>query len=281
MALTLKDVHEKLEEIAEPFRELYTEKNGKWELTGIAGVKTSADIARVQESLTKERNDHKATKAALSAWGELKPDEVTAKLDRMGELELAAKGKIDEAKIEEIVQKRVEGTLRSKLTPVERENGKLKELLANTEKEVGSLKGEKRTRTIHDAVRRALTGAKARPEAEEDALLLAERVFDVSEEGKPVTRDGVGVTPGLDPAAWLAEIQPRRQHWWPPSVGGGGRGSGPSGGGFGTGNPWTADGWNVTEQGKFLREHGKEKAEAAAKAAGTKLGAGRPQPAKK
>ena len=34
-----------------------------------------------------------------------------------------------------------------------------------------------------------------------------------------ITRDNVGVTPGIDPAVWLSEIQAKRPHWWGEMVG--------------------------------------------------------------
>lgn len=279
--MVLKDVHDKQEDIPEAFRELYTEKNGKWECTGIQGMKTQADVDRVQTGLTKEREDHKATKGKLAVWGDMVHDDVVATLDRVPELEAAAKGKLDEAQIEEIVTRRVDGTIKSKLAPVERE---LKTVTAERDE----LKGENVkflaanvTRTIHKTVRAALVESKVLPDAHEDALLLADRVFEVREDDKAiVTRDQVGVTPGLDPTGWLAEIQPRRRHWWPESVGGGAKGSGGGGGGFGGKNPWSYEGWNMTEQGRFIREHGRERADSMAKAAGTVIGGKKPAPKK-
>lgn len=281
--MALKDIHDKVDEIPEEFRSLYTEKGGKWELTGISGVKTSADVARLQEGLTKERNEHKATKDKLAAWGDLKPEEVTAKLDLIPELEAAAKGKLDDAKVEEIVARRVEGTIKSKLAPVERENARLKAEAAEAKALAELLQGEKKQRKVHDSVRAALVASKAIPEAHEDALLLADRVFEVAEDGRTVTRDNVGVTPGLEPSAWIAEMQEKRPHWWPGSSGGGAGGSGRGGGGgAGAGNPWSAAGWNMTAQGAYLRTNGRAAAEQMAKAAGTTIGGPRPAaPAKR
>ena len=37
----LKTIYDNEEDIPEGFKELYTEKNGKWELTGVQGVKQS------------------------------------------------------------------------------------------------------------------------------------------------------------------------------------------------------------------------------------------------
>lgn len=273
----LKDTHDSIEEIPEPYRELYTEKGGKWELTGIQGVKTAADVARVQASLVKERDAHKATKDRLSAWGDMDHDDVLAKLDRLPELEAAAKGKLDDNAIEEIVTRRVEGTLKSKMTPLERELTKLKREREEIAEENQKFRTAEISRKVRDDVRSALVAAKVRPEAHEDALLLAERIMEITEEGQVQTRDGVGVVPGLDPGSWLTEIQDKRPHWWPGSVGGGARGSTEKGG-FGGPNPWSAEGWNRTQQAQYIKAHGEEKATRMAQAAGTTMIGTRPKP---
>jgi hypothetical protein len=103
--------------------------------------------------------------------------------------------------------------------------------------------------------------------------VYAERLFDVDEDGNITTRDGVGVTPGLTVEQWLTDRQKDRPHWWPRSTGGGAKDS--------TGrslanNPWSRANWNLSEQGRYVREHGAEKAAAAAKAAGSSVGATAP-----
>lgn len=278
--MVLKTVHDKIDEIPEQFRELYTEKSGKWEITGIDGVKTPEDVRRVQESLTKERNDHKTTKAALTAWGELKPDEVTAKLSRIEELETAVKGKIDDAKLDEMANKRAEAIVKTKLSPVERELAQIRAQAKEKDEKLSAYETRERQRTVHEKVGKAFLTSKGLPEALDDALMQAERVMEVTEDGRVVTKDGVGVTPGLEAAAWLAEMQPKKPHWWPGNQGGGARGSGTGTVGFGTQNPWSHEHWNMTKQGAYVKEHGQDKAGQMAKAAGTTLGGARPAPKK-
>jgi hypothetical protein len=264
--MRLKAILDTLEGLPEHFHELYTEKNGKFELTGIDGVKTQADVDRVNEALRKERADHKKTKERADAWGELNPDDVLPKLDRIEELEAAAKGKIDEKKIDEIV----EGRVKSKMAPLEREKAKLVAERDQLAASVAEYQAKDRQRTIHDAVRKAATEGKVVATAVDDVLLLAERLFDVSEDGKVVTRDNVGVTPGVEPSVWLTETQEKRPHWWGPSAGGGAQGS--KGGGMGGGsNPFSREHWNMTEQGRILREN-PARAEQLAKSAGTSVG---------
>ena len=73
MPVKLKTIYDKQEDIPENFGELYTEKNGKFELTAVEGVKTQADIDRVNSALVKERNDHKMVKEKLQAFGDVDP----------------------------------------------------------------------------------------------------------------------------------------------------------------------------------------------------------------
>ena len=89
MAL-LKAVYSRQEEIPETYRDLFAENKGQYELTGVEGIQTQANIDRLSEALTKERNDHKEVTKNLNVWGDLKHDEVRASLDRIPELEAAA-----------------------------------------------------------------------------------------------------------------------------------------------------------------------------------------------
>jgi hypothetical protein len=92
-------------------------------------------------------------------------------------------------------------------------------------------------------------------------------MLTVSEDGKRVVaRDNVGVTPGIDPETWFSEMQQKGRPWWGVSAGGGANGSTANGGG--SANPWSKDGWNVTAQGQFVRQHGEDKARTMAKSAG-------------
>ncbi len=268
--------HEKIDDIPEAFRELYTEQDGKFVLTGVAGVKTQGDIDRIQGGLVKERTDHKETKAKLHVWDGMDHVEVTGKLDRFTELEVAAKGNKDEmdAKLEELTEARVV----TRLAPVERENKTLKTRCDELEITATTLQAEKTQRVIGDQVLGACVKSKVVEEARPDVLMLANQVFEVAEDGKTVlTKENLyGVTPGLAPDVFLTEMQDKRKHWWPQSVGGGSSGSG-SGSGFGgADNPWTHDNWNMTHQGAYLKENGIEKATQMAKAAGTTLGGMKP-----
>lgn len=265
----LKAILDSLEGVEPHFHSLYTERNGKFELTGIEGVKTQADIDRLQTALTKERNDHKTLKDRVSLFGDRKPEDIIAALDRIPELEAAAKGNLDEGKLNEIV----EGRIKSRLAPIERQAQTLQQQLSEANASLEMLRAKDSLRIITDAVRGAASKLKVVDSAVEDVTLLAERLFTIDETGAVVTKDNVGVTPGISADVWLTDMQAKRPHWWGPSQGGGAGGN--RGGGSGVTNPWSKDSWNLTEQGRIYKENS-SKAEQLAKAAGTTIGGPKP-----
>jgi hypothetical protein len=272
-ATSLAATVDSLEGVPEALHGFYVETDGKFQLQ-VTGLPAQADVSRLTEALRKERSDHGTLKERVKLLGDRRIEEVVTELERIPELE-AGQGQVDDEKVNQIVEARI----KSRLGPVERERDGLKTQVAEKDKKIEGFEAKERTRTIHDKVREDAIKAKLLPEAVEDALLLADRVFEV-EEGtcRVVTKDNVGVTPGLEPAAWFTDLQPKRPHWWGPSQGGGGRGNG-GGGGDTTTNPFTHEGWNLTKQGALVTSD-RPKAEQLAKAAGTTIGGQRP-PAKK
>jgi len=265
-----EEEYDDYDSIPQAVRHLFKESGGKYVLIPAGEIKTAQDVANVQEGLRKEREDHKTTKGKLARFNGLEPEEVHEKLDRIEELEAAAAGKLDETKINEMVEAR----LRSKTAPLERQINQLTTEKGELEGEVGEYKTKERRRIIHDHIRKAATGAKIRDTALEDALLVGENVFEVDESNRVITKDGVGVTPGVEPSVWLTEIKQSRPHWWPESQGAGARGG--DGGTGAANNPFTKENWNMTEQGRLMKED-RSKAEQLARAAGTTIGGQKPQ----
>ncbi|HWV45499.1 MAG TPA: hypothetical protein VN039_05650 [Nitrospira sp.] len=270
--MALKAVLDNLDGLPADVASEYVEKNGKFELQ-VEGMKTQGDIDRIQGGLTKERADHKATKDRLSAWGELDPTEVLGKLGRFDELEAAAKGKLDDAGIQKIV----DGRLNSVKAPLERQVQQLTAKLGEATTAIEGFQTQNRVRTIGDAVRSAAVKTKVLESAVEDVMMYGERLFEVTEDGQILTRDGVGVTPGVSAEVWLSDMATKKPHWFPGSSGGGaGGGTGSAGGGN---NPFSREHWNMTEQGKLLTSN-RAKAEQMARAAGTTIGGPMPAPRK-
>lgn len=265
--------YDSLTAVPEAFRGLYAERDGKAVLTGINGLKTQADINNLQEALRKERNDHAAAKAALNPWNSLgkKPEEILSQLDRIAELEAAASGKIDDKKINEMVEAR----LGQKVGPIERQLRENTTLLETVTRERDTFRDQLFRREMTDVVRNIATEMKVVPSAMADVELFAQFALERQEDGTFITRSGLpGVTPGVDAKTLLREMQKQRPHWWPASAGGGAGGG--TGGINGDKNPWSAQHWNLTEQGRVVKEHGMAKAQELAKLAGSSVGATRP-----
>lgn len=264
----LKAVMDSIDDLDDSIKELYSKKGDKFELTGVEGVKTAADVERITKTLNTEREAHKATKTKLASFGDLNPEEVHTKLDKFDELEAAAGGKLDETKINQLVESR----LKTQMAPKDRELKKLQDENAALKADNETLKAGDKRRKIHDRIREVAVKNKLLETAVDDALLMAERSFDVDEEGNVTTKDGT------DPESWLLELQPKRPHWWPPTQGSGAGGSGGGKGGF-PNNPWSHEHWNSTEQGRIFREKGQPFAAKMAESAGTTIGG--PKPDKK
>lgn len=274
--MAIKALVDKLEEVDEKYRDLYTEKNGKFELTGVEGFKTQGDVDRLTTALEKERKEHKGTKQKFEVFGDKKAEDILLELDTIPALRAAAEGKFDETKVNELVEKRIG----AKLGPVERKLQQASQQLAERDTIIEGFKSKETVRSIHDNVREAVAKATGfQGAALEDALMFAERQLHVNEDGKVVTKENVGVTPGVDAVVWLSEMQQKKPHWWGPTQGGGGKGNNGGGGGGGGDNPWARETWNMTKQGTILKEN-RTRAEQLAKSAGTSIGGPMPLPKK-
>jgi len=263
--MSLNVVHATIDEIPEAFRELYSERDGKFHLTGISGMKSQADIDRLSNALNMEKSDHAKVKEKLRLFDGLDADEVRKELLRIPELEVMAKGNKEEfeTKLEELTEARV----KSRLAPVELELKRTKESLEATGEELSGLQSEKRRRTVTDEINKHATESKVQSTALADVMLLGEQVFDVTEDGQVITKENqYGITPGIGADVFIQELKEKRPHYWPVSNGGGAKGSG-AGGNMGN-NPWSGDNWSVTEQGKVIAAQGMDKAKQMASSAG-------------
>ena len=266
--------YDSIDAVPEAFRPLYQEQDGKAVLTGVNGLKTQKDVFNVQEALRKEREDHAKVRDALKGWKSLgeDPTEIQAKIDRISELEAAAGGKLDESKLQQLVEAR----LGQKTAPLERQLRETTTNLEELQQENSTLKQSIERRDMSDAVRSVATEMKVISTAIADVEMVAAAYLERdSTTGEFIVKaDAKGVTPGADVKTFMKEMQRIRPHWWPQSQGGGAGGGG--GGLGGADNPWSADGWNLTKQGQVVKEHGMARAQEMAKAVGSTVGSTRP-----
>lgn len=246
MAL-LKAILDTLEGVEEHFHGLYTNKNGKFEFTGVEGMKTSADTDRLQTALNAERNLKKEAEAKLAAWGDLKPDETLPLLQTIPELKiLAEKGSLkkDEKEIEAIVNGR--------LAPLTQTLAKLEKDKKDLADKVVEYQNKDTKRTIFDAVRKYATETKANPDAYGSdmggLMLLAKEVFTVDSAGQVVVKEGAeGLVHGTHIKDAIPEIQKTYHYLWPSSQGGNAPGS--SGGPGASSNPFKTN--DMTARSEF------------------------------
>lgn len=255
-----------IDEVPENFRSLYSEQDGKAVLSRVVGLKTQDDVNNVQEALRKEREDHKAARGILSKFGEREVDDILADLDRIPALEAAAKGSTN-------IDEQIAGRLQQETAPLKRDLEKVNDENKTLRQQVEQYQLKETQRTITDNVVKYATSSKALPEAVDDIAFIAMSIFETNESGQVVAKNGIpGVTPGISPEVWLTELKRNKPFYWPQSKG---AGAGAGEGGQGGNNPWHKDNWNMTEQGRIVREN-RTKADQLAAQAGTSVGGARP-----
>lgn len=262
--MALKAVVDTLEGIEEHFHSLYSKKGEKFEFTGVEGLKTSADIDRLQTALNAERKLKKELEAYKESWGDLDPVAARSVLDKVPALEAlveAGKNKLDDKQTQAIVNAQV--------VPVQRQLDKALADLKERDSKIEEYGAKETRRTIFDAVRKYATENKANPEAYGSdmggLMLLSKEIFTLDAAGQVVIKEGATdiVPHGTHIKDAFPEIQKSFSYFWPPSQGGGATGGGnPS---SVSGNPFKTN--DMTARSKFAKEH-PEKVPAALAAAG-------------
>ena len=240
--MALKYEIESLDELDATLHGLYAPTaDGSKFVLDVEGVKPVGEFNKVYSSLEKERNDHRQVKSKLSAFGELSPESVTAQLARIAELEELAKGSaIDDAKLDSMVNARLNAKIQPEITAKEQYAKQAAEL----EKQVIHYQTIERQRRMSDEFTSKIKAAKIDPRFEETVMLKAESLFTETEDGKFVTKDGLSnVTPWMPFEVWLTEQQASNPYYWGDNVGGGAKGSTSA---FKGNNPFVTG--NLTEQ---------------------------------
>lgn len=240
-----------LEELDVTLHDLYAmSADGLKYKLDVDGAMSLGDFNTVYGALQKERNDSKAIKDKLKLFGELDPDLIHSQLARIPELEAAAKGSLDEAKIEEILKARTEAEKR----PILAEKDALAKRLAETEVKLKELDSINRQRKLNDELTTKIDAAKIDPLFKETVMLKAEKVLFENDEGTYLTKDGIfGVTGYVPIETWLSELQVTAPHFWGNSIGGGAKGSGAAM--YQGNNPFVGGvKGNVTEQMRLERK---------------------------
>jgi hypothetical protein len=292
--MVIKAEYDKLEDVPEVHRELFSERGGKYVVTGIDGLFGPDVKKKLESEAASWRIKHKEASTGYETWRGLKnhegnafekPEDVQALLDQFPTLKSAAEA--GGSKSAEAVKAQVEAQAKQLETRYAKQLQERDTKYTAAEQRIQRLENGQRRTFVEQFVQKAIADSKIgkiKQSAIEDVLMYAERhlatVEERDEEGNLVfkdvrTKSNAGVTEDVDVASWLSEMQARKSHWYEESEGGG---SGPKGrGGAGGGvNPWSKSGWDVTAQGAYYKQHGGERAAARAKEAGSFLGAPTP-----
>lgn len=253
--MSLRAIVPNLEEVPGEFHSLYSERDGQFEITAIEGMKTQADVDRLQEALRKEREVSSGYKARVTGFGEHTPESIEELSHQVEDLTI----QLDAAKkeggpSEEDLDKMAESRALMRVKPLERQIQKLNRELQEITGQRDSLAADRNRSTIVGTVTKAAqskdVGVQKEVMASGDLDAWAERVFEIVD-GNVVTRDGVGLTPGISADQALLDVKEggTRPYWFGPTVGAGATGG--KGGPTDTGdNPFAID--EVTGKPKNL-----------------------------
>ncbi len=253
--MALDMIVESLDSVGEAFRGEYVERDGKFVLD-VTGAFSEVDRNKLQESLRKERDDHKSTRGKLKAFGENTPDSFTTLSDKAEELQLAldaTEGSDEEraAKNEELAERKA----LAKIRPLERQLKTVNEAMLGITSERDGLLSDKRRAKILGTVLspKLLKEVGIVAEASDDVELWALHNFEVDEHSeKVVSKESLG-TPGLGPKDVFTEMKAngQRRHWFGPTQGAGAAGG--KGGEQFENNPFSEETFSLTRIGQLVK----------------------------
>jgi len=240
---------------SEEIRGLYTQQGDKWVL--------DVEGAVPKRQLDEFRQSNIDLKKQLEALGDVKPEDAAKAIRRVEELE--AQLDKDKNKFDELLEKRT-GEMK---TAHEKQ-------IEAAQAEQTKLRGQLKDLKINHAVLEAGTELGLRQGAGPDLVSRSRSVFDLDDEGNIVARDGEGeliYNAGGEPLGirdWVEKTAKEAKHLFDPNQGGGSGGSGGGGKAMGGNNPWKKETWNMTAQGRMLRDN-PEMAKRMAAQAGKKI----------
>jgi hypothetical protein len=208
-----------LDGVEEAVRALYVEKDGEFHLD-VLGLE---DTSGLKSALQKERQAAKEArdlaKSIEDKFKDIDPDkvrEMMSKLDKDGEAQLIAAGKIDE-----VVAKRIEKQRAELMKQLEAATAQTEAEKARTAKFS--------QRVLDNNIRAAAAKAGLHAGAVDDALFRARTMFTIDDDGNAIQLDESGKpvlgkdgkTP-FTPAEWLESMKETAPHWFPAGAAGGG-----------------------------------------------------------
>lgn len=188
------------------FHSLYAEKDGAFNLNPVLAKKI-ADLGNLSKALESERKTAGSLKTQLKAYGDRKPEEISAALEELQSL----KDKIeagdvkpsDNAKIEELLAARIDRVNKGH----EQREARLKDDLGKKDQTIAQLDTMlKRVRMEHE-LRTAAGKVGIQDHSIDDAVSNALRVFEPDAEYNPKPKDTSGLGQDATPTKYFSEIK--------------------------------------------------------------------------
>ena len=254
----LNAVYDNQEDIPAEFVSLFTERNGKWEIQ-VEGIKTPGDTERLQRALDSERENHRDTRNSLRKFdwvGDLNEDSIQTLRDENEDLKVHQGSGPSPEEIDEKVRKLAETQVERALRKPTKELEGLRAEVSAHRNAISLHEAAGAQRAIRDHVDSALNGKDAIPVVKgsiEDIVPFAQRIMTINERGEVVTKEGVGVPPGIPFGELLSDLKAegKRPHWFVQSQGAG-AGGGSGGSNFGGNNPFAEESFNMTAIAKIV-----------------------------
>ncbi len=240
----MKRSYAKKEDIPQEFLALYEERDGKWvlkvEIEGLVPKEKIDEFRTNNIALQKQLDDLKKQFEGID------PEAAKKAVEEARKKEEAVL--IKEGKIEELLTKRTEA-MRADY------DKKLKDLQTAQQK----AEAELAKIVIEKGLAEAAAKGKVLSSAVDDVVMRGRGIFKM-QEGKAVALNADGTAifgkdgKPLTIEEWVGQLPASAPHLFEPTSGSGARGAG-SGGGGARKNPWSKEHFNLTEQGKLVREN--------------------------
>ena len=195
-----------LEGAPSEFHPLYEEKEGVFQMIAPLAKKVS-DLGNLQKTLDTERKRANALDSSVKKWGDLKPEEVTARLAELQSLkDKIEAGEItpaDNAKVEELINARMDRVKKGH----DLETQRLKEDLAKEQARVSNLDALMRRTKLEQELSAAALEVGVEKHSVEDAIANALRIFEADENYSPKPKEVSGYGSDFTPKKYFAEIK--------------------------------------------------------------------------
>lgn len=240
------------DKIPEAFRSLYTERDGKFELTEVDGIRTQGDFDRFEGALRKRLSDATAKLDSLTGAQHLTKDDIRSVVaDAVKALVPGSnkdgKGGDDSQAIHDLTRR---------MSALETENKTLK----STNEQ---LVGKTNATALETQIMRGALAAGVETSVADMVVRLTKDDFELDANGNAVvkvTPSVKGVMPNAKPEEYYKAIATDAafKRFWPASTGAGAGGSNGQGGGAAdtsAGNPFSKAGWNKTLQAQLVKSN--------------------------